>query len=531
MLFDFSTDKWADPTNPFMVKPLGDELAKIEDAFWTSTPQLTYIAAMANRHGVSRWALLAAIETFILSWIPPYVVLSSREDETDIIYIGGSLNFYAHIIATSGAAKSALVNIARLIVRPNTDDFTVPQPFGGTAEVTDKHLLTQGTGEAFLKNIVRRKQRVGDDGKPTGDTFFEQQTASVVQIVGELSTFVAEYERGGTKAPGIFNSLWTGELVGTDTSDEKNGSRVPPHAVRACAVRIGHTSHAAKLFTDELIDDGSVQRPVWAPGDLRWSPNPITSAPAKVNPIQIPTGFNKHLRGYTQHTVQLPPEQDFPRPAATPAECVWIKQGPQEKADIAAFVKEQAADSLSPDDLLKLSDDEREARQGRAILGHAILTRRKVNVALAAIHGHPLTPTDQDWELSGVQMRVQLGMLAAQTMENARVTQKGNRQVGRNRWEQRQAEQEAQQDYETRVKGEIVGWAYDFLRTKGPQRAYALQHGSDAKKKLIPVALREDHERGGIIRRIYLADDGWYWAMVDGVPFDPHDPQRRPDGW
>lgn len=500
-----ATDPWADLSNPFGVKPLGEELLKIEEDFWT-TPQLEYLALRAEQRGVGRWSLLGVIEANALSWFPHYVVLSNRLDETTSLKVAGSLNYYVHILGSTGKGKSSLLGTADEILPPNTAGFRMPGQ-----DPSEPSLITSGTGEAMLKAIVTAKQESEGDK----NWYFEQKTGVLVQRVDEFSTLVAEYLREGTKAPGVVNGLWSGSLVGNSVSDERATTKVLPHSVRVIATRLGQPNHAARMFTPDLIDDGTCGRPMWLQASEKWAKCPVEGT-FGANPIHIPSGFYAMMGGAPHLGINmLPPERDFPNQAMLPEHLLWIRQGAQERKDIAALVAADDAAELPPDKELQLTEEERALRTGRAIMAHSVLIRRKTAVALAAIHGR-LQPNDDDWWRAGVQVRVHMGNLAFLAVYQDQVANQEAAKKGTLKGRELRATQDFMEADEVRIAKEIVHDSFNTLLLNGPMRISALYKGSDRKKKMTSRALTAEVERPNGC--VYYDDSTRLWyARVNGA--------------
>lgn len=501
-----------DPHNPFGVAPLGAELADIEDGFWTSTAELSLICAIAHARKVGRWGLLGAVLANLLSWVPPYVVLPDADGNTSSITTGGSLNFFMHLVAESGDGKGRVQAVADELVPPNT------RRYG--SESLDVDLLTNTTGEGLVKHVVSVKS-TKDDGDDKAHDAMIQVTSAVMVQVDEVSNYVAELCRTGSKAAGIFTSLWSGKLSGTGTSTRDNRAILPPHAARLVMLVLAQPEMCGDLFTDELISGGTPQRPVWLPAD-DYSPCPVTTPPPGVSIVPprnmsqyLPSGGpNSPFGGKGLPINALPPELRFPAPAATPAECVWIARPQAADVDMARMSMERDSSKLSPAQKARLTPSQREARKGDRIQRHTVLTRLKVMVALAVLHGRPLAPSNHDWELSGVVMRVNLGMLAYLHAEGEASRLAKATRVGRNRADERDAERETLEQKDDRRKKEIVDHIWNQLAATGQQRITALYHGSDAKKKRIAAALHEEVEKEN--PSIVADENGWYYAVYNG---------------
>lgn len=503
-----------DKSNPFGVAPLGDEVLAIENGFWTASPELEYICATAHSRDVGRWGLLGAVLASLLSWVPPYIVLPDADGSTTSIRSGGSLNFFLHLVAESGEGKGRVESVADEIMPPNTRRY-------GT-ENLDLDLLTNTTGEGLVKHVVGVRSVKDEEGGKASDSMI-QTTSVVVVKVDEVSNYIAELTRQGSKAAGILTSLWSGKLSGTSTSTRDNRAILPDHAARLVMVVLAQPELCGELFTDDLIAGGTPQRPVWLPAD------DFTECPVKVKPAGVsitpPTNMSRLLPtggglvspygGKGLPINSLPPELRFPAPTQTPDECAWITRPPAADIDMAKLSAHRAATKLSPAQKAALTTEQREARKGERIQRHAVLTRLKVMVALAALHGRVMNPTNADWELSGVVMRVNLGMLSWMHIEAEKRRLERSVRIGRDRAEEKHAESESLEEKVAKEKADIADLLWQKLATEGPMQKYKMYFGGDRKKKLIPVVIKEESAKDS--PRIFVDDDGMCFAVHNGT--------------
>ncbi|MCV7194117.1 hypothetical protein [Mycolicibacterium brumae] len=499
------------PPNPYGVAPLGDDLAEIEAGFWSATPELSLICATAHRRDVGRWALLGAVLANLISWLPPYVMLTDR-DGTQHIASAGSLNLFVHLIGDSGDGKTRVLNVARELLPPNADRY-------GSESGSGADLLSSGTGEGLLKHFVSSRSVTDPATKETSEVMTQRTDVAVLHI-DEVSTYLSELSRTGSKTAGILTSLWSGQLTGSNTGGKDSRTKLPAHAARVCVVMLAQPGLCEGLFTDELVAGGTPQRPLWLPG-YDWSPCPVTAAPTgvalaspqkcwqqlpqsmhpqpSVTPPAAPAGAPQvgGTAAPTPNAPQintLPPELQFPRPARSPEEAVWIKQPPAARAEIAALDAAMRAQRLSPAQKAALSPEEREARKALAIQKHAILTRLKITVALGLLHGRSdMQPADLDWTLTEPVMRVNLGMLSYLWIEGQAARAVAAHQRGTERGAEWLAEQEARRNPVRKVMLTIwrkhrdvgprsSGWHNRWISTDmrqhiRPARALGLEEG------------------------------------------------------
>lgn len=509
-------DKWApDPTNPFGVAPLGIEIEAIERecGFWTQTPELAYICAVAHRRNVGRWALLGTVLANLLSWLPPYVVMCDADGSTASVNSAGSFNFFLHLVAESGDGKTRLMGVADEIVPPNTNRYG----HGLTTE-PDQDLLTSGTGEGICKHYVGLGK--ADPSDPKSPKVMMQKTDVAVQRIDEIHNYIAELDRSSSKTAGVATSLWSGQLTGTNTGSEDNRTKVPPHAVRLIIEMLAQPELCSRLFTDELVAGGTPQRPVWLPAD-DWTPCPVTSVPTDPSFRRPSPPRNLHTLLNAAHglnpKINAPdPQLDFPRPAASPEKLLWVTQSPQMAADLAAEKAEREATKLSPAQKAALSPEEREARKGERIRKHGTFTRIKVAEAFALLHRRPdLQPTDQDWELAGVVMRVNQGMLSYLWVEGQSYRDELARRTGKEKAAEKGYTEEALAEAKERQIDELVLKLKEILAKQRPMTNGELRRKlSKTRQKLLPEALDREGE--------FFQEDntGLWFPWIEGSIWD-----------
>lgn len=532
------------PNSPYQVPPLGDDLAVIEaeSGFWTSSPELMLICATAHARGVGRWALLGAVLANLLSWLPPYVMLTDKDGRTDSTDIGGSLNFFVHLIDDSGEGKTRVMNAAKVLVPPNVDRY-------GTDTTTLKpDLCPSGTGEGLLKHFVSMETVRDDVTNESRDVVMQRTDVGMPQI-DEVSTYIGELSRTGSKTAGIVTSLWSGQLTGSNTSGKDSRTRVPAHAARVVTVMLAQPELCGALFTDELIAGGTPQRPVWLPAS-DWTPCPVQIAPQGVTltpprdcwkylppamhpqavvappppaPGTLPqVGGSAHNPPVTAPSPTpintLPPELRFPAPASQPVHAVWIHQPPAARAAIVAADAERARTKLSPAQKAALTPAQRNARKAAVIQNHALLTGLKVTVGLGLLHRrHGLQPTDEDWRLAGVVMRVNLGMLSYLWCETRAVRRAQSIERGTDRGVEKAASDAAESEEHAVMVEEMAGVLWRKLaREVGPRDANTHRRWFDNGRRKHLKEVREF----GVETGLWEKDGNLYYAL------DPSTGQR-----
>ncbi|MFZ2240263.1 MAG: hypothetical protein WAV90_12040 [Gordonia amarae] len=545
--------------NPYGVKPLSHEsLDRIEaeSGFWTSSPQLQMICSVAHTRGVGRWALLGAVLANLVSWLPPYVMLTDR-DGTQSIRSAGSLNLYVHLIAESGEGKSRVLNAAADIVEPNTDRY------GAGGDEPHPDLLSGGTGEGLLKHFVGLAAAPTEPGAPppakgTGRQVMTQFTDVAVVQIDEVSTYLGELARVGSKTAGILTSLWSGQLTGSNTSGRESRTKLPAHAARVCVIMLAQPSLCSGLFTDALIAGGTPQRPIWLPGD-DWTPCPVTEAPlgTRIAPMRdlwraLPPSYHPQtaspaptsaMNGSPQvggtaapnptaaPIMTLPPELQFPRPAESPVDAVWMSQPPAARAEFARLDAERAATKLSPLQKTELTLKQRQARKAEQIQRHMSFTQLKVAAAIGLLHGRSLT--DEDWRLAGVLMRVNLGMLAYLWDEAEAVRVIAATDRGTDRGTERVAADKVVADAHEEELREILEIICRKLgQDVGPRKAGDHRWFDNRRQKLVPTA----RTIGQAEDRLRMDSEGvWYALDAQGnlkvPPRCGADTRRKAEQW
>lgn len=274
---------------------------------------------------------------------------------------------------------------------------------------------------------------------------------------------------------------------------------------------------------------GTPQRPLWLPG-ADWTACPVTEVPTAPDfrRPQAPRGMEALLA--QRHGRKLDPSVtpwylDFPRAASSPTELLWIAHSPQMSADLAAENSAHAAERLSPAQKAAMTPEERRLHKGTTVRRHMTLTRVKVAVALAFLHRRPgYVPTDQDWMLAGVVMRISLGMLAYLWVEGTNYRKDIARQKGVDKAEEWDAQSEAMDAKEAARIEKLCLDIWRRMLQHGPLTVTLMRDGlSNGRQKIIRKAM--DH---GIDNDLVFFEDGTnlYFPRVNGNIVDA----RQPDG-
>ena len=512
-LTHLQVDPWApDPTNPFGVRPLGPELEEIERDFWASYPELELICATAHREGVGRWALLSFVLANTLSWAPPNVMLTSRRGTKGSIWNGGSLNFMSFTVGDSGESKTAVLNTARTLVEPNTSRERI-----GGAPATDIDLYPVGTGEGLVKNFIQKIKEDDPNGGSAKIDVCVQVTDTCVLEGDEGTSLVNELARSGQKTSGMYASAYSGQMLGVNAGSAESRTKIPAHSYRCIFKVIMQTSILAPLFTEHFIRQGTPQRPLWLPAEDKI-PCPVQSATLTTIPVmKWPVQGSAHAQFGMKNEV-------WPHAPRTPdtAEVIWVDQPPKARAEIAAM------DAARPKrDLLEkslMTPEEREMGMGDAILRHSSLTRLKVTAALAFLCGRA-QPTDRDWDLAGVVMRVARGTLAyiwkeTETQRKIQAFAAGQERGYTALGTRSVIDENEDSEIEARLK-EIIAHLCDPNR--GPETRTKLSRLGGKRKTSI---FRDVMDLGYATGRLCDADDTSIdhrvFARINGNRYDPH---------
>lgn len=170
-----------------------DQSRWLPDDFWNARPYLAHIRQAAWARTTSPDAVLAAVLARVAAntkhtyAIPP------------IVGTAGSLNFYAAIIAASGAGKSTGLGIAdELIPRNILDDLSDGIPLGSG----------EGLAEAFMG------EKTEDDENGKQKKVRAQVRHNAYVIVDEGAAITAMAERSGTTILETLRRGWTGQTLG-----------------------------------------------------------------------------------------------------------------------------------------------------------------------------------------------------------------------------------------------------------------------------------------------------------------------------
>lgn len=310
-----------------------------EAAFWASSPELATIYDFALAHLVSPWAVFGVVLVRVAHTVPPEVVLPAL--------VGGtaSLNFFVALVGPSGSGKGAATAVAREVLPL---DMPVDE-------------VEPASGEGIIAAYVRHRKIKGQDPVP------EMYRHRVVLSVPEVDTLTALGARSGSTIDAHLRSLWSGELVGSNTSDPSRRRQLEAGTYRAGLILGVQPERSEALF--DAAGGGTPQRFLWMPVT-----DPRISADRPVEPEPIDLADQRWDR-----TKILDTPDSFVK--------IVLTVPPEAEAEIVAAAVARARGEVD------------------ALDGHALLARLKAAQLLAFLEGRRVM-TVYDWRRSAVLMAV-----------------------------------------------------------------------------------------------------------------------------
>lgn len=261
-----------------------------------------------------------------------------------VVASAASLNVGVAVVAGSGGGKSSAIHISMELL-------------GLVGEEQDAIERGFGSGEGLIDLFLQPEMEVDDKGKlrPTGASVLADDPRAIM-VCDEIEMFDSVGTRQGSSLFPMMRDTLTGEALNISNSRAGGRSRaVPKRSYRAVVVMGVQPGRSDILLSERQVSVGTPQRFLWSratdpdrpdiapdwPGPLNWTP-----------PSDWPD-----LIDYPEH--------------------------------IKEEVRQARRDFLDS----KVAESE----------GHAMLTRLKVAVALAALHGET-SITDQWWVLAGLLM-------------------------------------------------------------------------------------------------------------------------------
>lgn len=250
----------------------------LPDDFWQQRPYLTHIRQAAWARTTSPDAVLAAVLARIAAntnhrlAIPP------------LVGSAGSLNFYASIIAPSGAGKSTAMSIAEELVPPSILD-----------DVADG--IPLGSGEGLAEAFMGEKPEEDENGKTKKVRAQVRHNAFVV--VDEGAAITAMMDRSGTTILESLRRGWTGQTLGQANASQDRRRIVNNY--RLGLIVAFQPELAGRLLADHHA--GTPQRFIYLSGT---DPNIPDHAPDWPGPLPTPTlnpaDIGLHETLYKNHT-------------------------------------------------------------------------------------------------------------------------------------------------------------------------------------------------------------------------------------
>lgn len=366
---------WADVLPP-LANRQSSQTVKHEWIF-SATPGLSQVAAAADSRGVGRFGMLGALLPRVAAHIPPTVRLipadgavPSSDTPTGA---GASLNMYVVVVGPPAAGKTVTLGAA---------DALIP----------GVRMVPPGTGEGILKMFPRAgDDDGGDDGGDQtphiGKAGAPYNPDSVLLSSDEIDVFVGEMMRQGSKASGIYRSMWMGGDVGNTASDRERHSMVEAHTYRF-GIRLGAQPETVSPLFDEN-GRGTPQRFLWLTAQRMVARGPRYPERLMIAPVYWFNG-----------APSMTPQSGGPRLP------VWIVPPPAARKHILA--EEWRSATVNP-----LSPSGTYGRGAASLVDvadsiadrHAVLQRLKLSAALAVLDGLA-QPQDAHWYASGAIMQV-----------------------------------------------------------------------------------------------------------------------------
>lgn len=458
--------------NPFGVPPLHpSQMTEIESAvaggFWRATPLMQWIAATAESEESSAFGLLASLLANRMSAIPHHVVLPRRNGtEPSTVALGGSLNLGVVLVGESGSGKTETIALANGIHPVECD------------------IVGDGTGQGWLKKYAHIERQEDPQTKLKSEVLVRDRWALMVQST-EIQGFTADWNRQGSKTDAVLRQFVSGDAIGNVTSAHEREANLEKGSYRFVAVVGAQPGHLEPMFTDAQIEGGTPQRFVLVP-----------VSPDAPRGIGVPS---------------VTPECPVPLyPSAGPAflspngsqvtERPFVIELPQSaRAHMTADRAARADSSRGYLPTLGMDAEELEAFRIQKINQHLTLTRLKVMVGIAALHGR-VHPSDLDWELSGVVVRVHQGMLAGVWEVVRQASDARSREAGRQHGVHLAAADASRADAQSQSVSRVATRLRKHLAAHGPTAGAALRRVLASRDRhLFRPAMQEMTDTGQLV--------------------------------
>lgn len=430
---------------------LAREIARIEAATrcWESTKFMRDIDGAASSHGVLNWGLYGAVAPRVAMHIPPHVRLVGASGQEGGPNSGSAISLFNMLLGGPEAGKSETMKVsADLVPLPEGAEVTA----AGTGEGVMKTFgsMVDAQGHVAEEDDAAEPATASDDeldrfGSRFGNAFTWRWNAQRVLLwTAESEGFMAEMQRQGTKAMGIYRSAWMGEEVGTTASDIKRRTFMPAHAYRFCCA-LGAQLDAAALAP--VLAGGRLGNPqrfgFFPVGVTEVVGLPVLRLP--MPPVNYHGSRSSAAWAYELATGQQP--------------AVWIHWPPAAREEFTDARRKRKANIFAAWDtegiLARAEADDPLAD----MRGHELLHQLK-NAAVMARYEGLIDPTDEHWHAAGAVMQVRAAMLKA-TVEVLAACEKVERiRTGRDKGETsghaRIAEVATQDEYRLEIARKAV---------------------------------------------------------------------------
>lgn len=487
-----------DAENPFGEEIKRDWLTDLENStnFWNRSPQLQAVAWAAAQEKLSPWGLLMGVQLHQLSHVKPTVVLVKRNGQPgNTLFSGTSLNMFGGLTGDSGAGKSATFKLASELLPPSHTP------------------ISDGTGQGLVKSIAETEKVTTEDGNKLPEPYYITRfnRHSLVIHAPEIKTLNAEFAREASKTDSMMRSMWSGETVGMTTGDRDRRVTLPSNMYRVVGMWGVQAVNATAILAG--ADDGTPQRWLWHPAqEFR-----VGIHSTRINPGQVtfPTPIFGQI-GTSPFGIsggELPTEYKDGDPLPPP---IWVMWSPQMHADIAALQAQREA-LLDRDPYADLTPEQKDAEQAVTMQSHLTLTRIKLAAIMGFLHGRA-NPTDDDWELAGIQLQVSVRELAgvwckAQAARKDEIIVRGSE-----KGLEMHAAQGARNALDDADVVAVAEYLYELLARKPLLNKELRNKLSHTRRAKLRPALELLEAQG----RFAVDKSGLYWAFYMGKPQPEH---------
>lgn len=326
---------------------LFEDLPAPDEDLFDATSVLGHVRAYARARQVSPWGLLGAVLARAVAEVPPNVVLPG------ITGAEVSIAIYTALVGPSGSGKSSSFGLSGTVL---------------ARRQWLAHDISPGSGEGLLDAFLRPPEGKKDAKQAMDDPWSRLRVNPHALLwADEIQHLGAVQSRQGATIAAKLRSMWSGATVGDTNSHAGGRSRhLPGHSYRLCVVAGMQPKLAGVLLDD--TDAGTPQRWLWMP---------------VIDPL-------------APHWRELP-DDPGPLPWAPPSV-------PVQGRELYRVPVCDEAVALIRDMHWKRATGQAEAMD-EALDGHALLSRLKVAVALAVLHGE-CAVTEQWWTLAEEVMKV-----------------------------------------------------------------------------------------------------------------------------